>query len=102
MPPSAATGRVTKYVEEEYEASAALVAARLGVDEIVFIAARLRGASAQDIHKRWKAKDVLTTGFDTRPDFNIDEVNALRARRSWYDETNDYRNVLCTGDGGRK
>src|SRR5437868_5462751 len=36
-----------------FEAAAALGAVRLSVDEIIFIAARLRGTDPLEIHKRW-------------------------------------------------
>jgi hypothetical protein len=77
-----------------FEASDALSAVRSGIDEIVFIAARLRGVSPKDIDKDWKANEVMTSGFDKRADLDIPEVKSLRGRRDWYDELNDYRNVF--------
>jgi hypothetical protein len=77
-----------------FEAAAALGAVRLSVDEIIFITARLRGIDPPEIYKRWSANDVMTTDFAKRPDFNVPEVVALRTEKDWYDEMNDYRNVL--------
>lgn len=77
-----------------FEAAGVLGAVRLAIDEIIYIVARIRRVSPQDIHTGWKAENVMTTGFDKRPDFDLPEVRALRARKPWYDEMNDYRNVL--------
>jgi hypothetical protein len=77
-----------------FEAAGVLGAVRLAIDEIIYIVARIRGASPQDIHTAWKAENVMKTGFDKRPDFDLPEVHALRARQTWYEEMNDYRNVL--------
>jgi hypothetical protein len=77
-----------------FEASAALGALRLGVDEVVFITARLRGIDPAEIQERWNVNDVITAGFDKRPEFDVSEVRALRSRRNWYDTLNEYRNVL--------
>lgn len=77
-----------------FEAAGVLGAVRLAIDEIIFIVARIRGVSPQDIHTAWKAENVLNTGFDKRPDLDLPEVRALRARLTWYEEMNDYRNVL--------
>jgi hypothetical protein len=77
-----------------FEASAALGAVRLGVDELIHIAARLRGVSSKEIYDKWPAEAVIRTGFAKRPDFNLPEVLSFRSRLAWYEEMNDYRNVL--------
>jgi hypothetical protein len=77
-----------------FEAAGVLGAVRLAIDEIIFIVARIRGVSPQDIHTSWKAENVMKTGFDKRPDLDVPEVRALRSRQPWYEEMNDYRNVL--------
>lgn len=77
-----------------FEASACLGAVRLGIDEIIFITARLRGITSNDINDRWKSHVVISASLSTRPDFNVPEIRALRIRQSWYSEMNDYRNVL--------
>lgn len=88
-----------------FEASAVLGAVRLGIDELIYITARLRGVDSQDIDKQWKAHDVLHARFTARPEYDLPEIRALRCRLAWYEELNDYRNVLLhrgwrTGIGG--
>jgi hypothetical protein len=77
-----------------FEASACLGAVRVGIDEIIFITARLRGVTSNDIRQDWTAHRVVTTLFTTRPEFDVPEIHALRRRQSWYEEMNTYRNVL--------
>jgi hypothetical protein len=77
-----------------FEASACLGAVRLGVDEVIFIAARLRSVTPSDIRKMWEANLVMKTSFIKRPDLDIPEIFALRKRHSWYSEMNEYRNVF--------
>ena len=77
-----------------YEASAALGAVRLGIDELIFITARLRNVSVEAIDANWKANTVLNAGLDRHPEFDIEEILALRARKGWHDDLNAYRNVL--------
>jgi hypothetical protein len=77
-----------------FEASACLGAVRVGIDEIIFITARLRAVTSNDIRQGWTAHRVVTTPFTTSPEFDVPEIRALRCRQSWYEEMNAYRNVL--------
>lgn len=77
-----------------FEASGVLGAIRLGIDEIVFIAARLEGVSANKADKYWKANKVMEVNLKEKPQFNIPVVRILQEQNNWYRELNDYRNVL--------
>jgi hypothetical protein len=77
-----------------FEASACLGAVRMGIDEIIFITARLRAVTSNDISKGWTAQRVVTAPFTTSPEFDVPEIRALRSRQPWYEEMNAYRNVL--------
>lgn len=77
-----------------FEAAAALGAIRLGIDEVIFITARLCGVSPEGIREKWTAEAIVRANLNKRPEFNIPEVLALRKRVDWYDELNQYRNVL--------
>lgn len=68
-----------------FEGAAALGAARTAVDEIVHIAARRNGED------HWEISKVIKDGSAKA---SVAEILHLRARGSWYDSLNKYRNVL--------
>ncbi len=74
-----------------FEASDMLGAARGAIDEIVYLAARMSGASEEHAD-RWAAYRLVT---QVPPAHHlVPAVLALRARAAWFLETNDYRNAL--------
>jgi hypothetical protein len=68
-----------------FEGAAALGATRTIVDEMVHIAARRHG------HKKWEVSDALNT---RKAVMEVPEVYCLRERAHWFDQLNNYRNVL--------
>jgi hypothetical protein len=76
-----------------FEASALLVAARTVVDEVLYIAARRSGAAPNDADG-WAVNTAITCNLVNVPKYNVDEVHRLRAHSAWYEEMNEYRNVL--------
>lgn len=81
-----------------YEAAAVLGAARLAVDEVVHITARIHGAAdAAAADKQWKASDVVNDEeFAKKTRLDVDELRLLRGpgHREWFTSLNEYRNVL--------
>jgi hypothetical protein len=76
-----------------FEAAAMLAAARTAVDEVLYIAARRAGASVKDAVD-WQANVATTCDLKKLVQYDVSEVASLRSRLSWYQELNEYRNVL--------
>lgn len=78
-----------------FEAASALAAMRSVIDEIFWIAAR-RAGKTPDEAGDWSLETALRCNFSrpTTAQYNVPEVNALRARLGWYDRLNKYRNAL--------
>lgn len=76
-----------------FEASAFLTAARTVVDEVLFVAARRSGVPPTNA-TQWTVNAAMTCSLTRFPEYNVSEVLRLRAHSAWYEEMNEYRNVL--------
>jgi hypothetical protein len=74
-----------------FEASSMLGAIRGAIDEIVYLAARMSGATEADAD-RWQAYKLVTQSPPAHQ--LVPAVLLLRVRAAWFLETNDYRNAL--------
>lgn len=78
-----------------FDASSALAATRSMIDEILWVAARRAGMTAEQAGE-WRPETLLRCDL-ARPDhaqFDVPEVAALRRRTAWYERLNKYRNTL--------
>lgn len=78
------------------EAAAYLSALRTAVDIMVYVAARRAGASVTSAEK-WEASKAITsvTVPGAPPTkYEVDDVKAMRAHRTWFETLNLYRNCM--------
>jgi hypothetical protein len=74
-----------------YELQALAGAARLLVDEIVFLIARRHGQHGQ---QSWEAVPLIRKPIVSGSSMDISEIHRLRGHRVWFDLLNDYRNTF--------
>ena len=75
-----------------FELHAFCGAARMTLDELVYLIARRHAVDGKRARNRpWETSDLITTQ-SLVPECNVSEVHRLRARRTWFGTLNSYRN----------
>lgn len=75
-----------------FELQAFTAAARAALDELVYLIARIHGATSKKARgKPWATNDLFTKDLPTACD--VPEVHLLRKYADWYDWLNAYRNA---------
>ena len=78
-----------------YEMQALAGAARVFVDELVYLAAaRHTPALSGSQAAKWKAKELICTPLSPESKFDVPEVRILRGHVAWFDALNAYRNTF--------
>jgi hypothetical protein len=76
-----------------YEFQASCGAARMSLDELVYIIARRHGATGAEAKRRgtWETDNVITSN-KAAAEYTLPEVAELRSRQEWYKTLKSYRN----------
>lgn len=91
-------GEVTydEYVEPlHYELQAFCGAARMTLDEIVYVVARRHGVQPKAARRKpWETSDLLKKAMTPPPQCLVDEIKFLRTKDTFFDLLNAYRNTF--------